>query len=262
MNTQTQDWAVTQAIVDTFNRFHPVGSQVAYVDDLGRVYHTSVTHPATVMSSGTAVVWLSGRAGAYSLSRVIPIPSLAHVKPDESDAADAAVDEVKNELPTAVLAYLRAVADQMDVRWRVIKMDKSGRIYAYYHDPIMGIGEWKEDSGGIRIGFIPKSYGIDWKTWEIRRKAAVEADTRHLKTEWVVGVDKWGEVFIIAAPDIAPHFLEYRTAEEICIEPYQWPGTSAGVYLIKCEYEENHDPETGMVDDYCFRIVSIVKKDD
>lgn len=260
MNTQTQDWAVTQAIVDTFNRFHPVGSQVAYVDDLGRVYHTSVTHPATVMSSGTAVVWLSGRAGAYSLSRVIPIPSLAHVKPDESDAADAAVDEVKNELPTAVLAYLCTVADEKYPKWLVAKLDEDGYVFTYFKEPVRGKGAW--EGLGSLIGFIPKSYGIDWKTWEIRRKAAVEADTRHLKTEWVVGVDKWGEMFIIAAPDIAPHFLEYRTVEEIGIEPYQWPGTSAGVYLIKCEYEENHDPETGMVDDYRFRIVSIVKKDD
>lgn len=248
--TDAQDSAITSEVAAPYTLAELL-SAISWRSELAESFVSSVVNAA----ANQAVI-------KTVLLMIEHFPALAPVEHSEGDTTDAAVDEVKNELPTAVLAYLRAVADQMDVRWRVIKMDKSGRIYAYYHDPIMVIGEWKEDSGGIRIGFIPKSYGIDWKTWEIRRKAAVEADTRHLETEWVVGVDKWGEVFIINAPDIAPHFLEYRTAEEIGIEPYQWPGTSAGVYLIKCEYEENHDPETGMVDDYRFRIVSIVKKDD
>lgn len=104
MRTQNQDEVITQAIVDTFNRFHPVGSEVAYVDDLGRVHHTTVSGPATVMASGTAVVWLSGRAGAYSLSRVIPIdersvavPSVIHLEAKWAVAELGLNEEGKDE---------------------------------------------------------------------------------------------------------------------------------------------------------------------
>ena len=63
--------SVKESKCELFNKLHPVGSTVTYVDDSGEPVITNVKHPAEVMGSHTPVVWLKGVSGAYSLDRVL-----------------------------------------------------------------------------------------------------------------------------------------------------------------------------------------------
>jgi hypothetical protein len=65
----TKDVMTSQC--DAFNRRHPVGSEVCYVDDLGKQHETTVKAPAKILGGHTPVAWLEGVRGAYLLSRVI-----------------------------------------------------------------------------------------------------------------------------------------------------------------------------------------------
>lgn len=58
------------AEVTRFNDAHPVGSPVNVRLDSGAVKRTTVRFPATVSSSGHAVVWLEGISGYYLTDRV------------------------------------------------------------------------------------------------------------------------------------------------------------------------------------------------
>lgn len=58
------------AEVTRFNDAHPIGSPVNVKLDSGAVKRTTVRFPATVSSSGHAVVWLNGISGYYLTDRV------------------------------------------------------------------------------------------------------------------------------------------------------------------------------------------------
>ncbi len=60
-----------QSRCDVFNKKHPVGSDVTVILDFGQQKETKVKYPAEIMSGHTAVVWVEGISGAYSLDRVI-----------------------------------------------------------------------------------------------------------------------------------------------------------------------------------------------
>ncbi len=62
---------VMQSKVDAFNESNPVGSSVTVIKDLGEKIETTVRHPAEILSGHTAVVWLKGISGCYSLDRVV-----------------------------------------------------------------------------------------------------------------------------------------------------------------------------------------------
>ena len=62
---------VMQSKVDAFNEKNPVGSTVIVVKDFGERVETTVMHPAEIMGEHTAVVWLEGIRGAYSMDRVV-----------------------------------------------------------------------------------------------------------------------------------------------------------------------------------------------
>lgn len=62
---------VMESKIKIFNEKHPVGSAVTVAKDFGEQIETTVRYPAQIMGGHTAVVWLFGISGAYSLSRVI-----------------------------------------------------------------------------------------------------------------------------------------------------------------------------------------------
>ena len=67
---------VLKSKCELFNKLHPVKSAVFYIDDLGEPIATTVKHPAEVLGNHTAVVWLEGVRGAYSLNRIIPVGAM------------------------------------------------------------------------------------------------------------------------------------------------------------------------------------------
>ena len=48
-------------------------------------------------------------------------------------------------------------------------------------------------------------------------------------SEWIIGVDAWGKVFIVEAPNIHPGFLQFKNSEEIGL-PYELPEEKPGIY--------------------------------
>lgn len=64
-------WQKMNDQVERFNRLHPVGSEVTFTNDLGRVMTACVRHQASILSGHTPVMWLEGIPGCFLLSRVI-----------------------------------------------------------------------------------------------------------------------------------------------------------------------------------------------
>ncbi len=62
---------IMKSKVEVFNEKHPVGSVVTVIKDFGEKIDVKVRIPAEILSGHTAVVWLDGISGAYSLSRVV-----------------------------------------------------------------------------------------------------------------------------------------------------------------------------------------------
>jgi hypothetical protein len=81
-------------------------------------------------------------------------------------------------------------------------------------------------------------------------------DTRHLDAKWIVGIDHHGTLFIVSTPDIHPSFLDYSSAEEIGITPFEDIQLSPGLYRVKTKFEECMNYETGLIDDFGFVIYS------
>lgn len=64
--------AALQAECDKFNAATPVGATVTVLLDGGEVRETITTSEAQVLSGHSAVIWLEGIRGCYSLERVTP----------------------------------------------------------------------------------------------------------------------------------------------------------------------------------------------
>lgn len=62
---------VMKSKIEVFNEKHSVVSPVVVVKDAGEKIMATIKYPARVMGGHTAVVWLDGISGAYSLNRVI-----------------------------------------------------------------------------------------------------------------------------------------------------------------------------------------------
>lgn len=65
--------AALQAECDKFNAANEVGAAVTVQLDGGEVRETITTSEAQVLSGHTAVIWLEGLRGCYSLERVTPV---------------------------------------------------------------------------------------------------------------------------------------------------------------------------------------------
>lgn len=76
-------------------------------------------------------------------------------------------------------------------------------------------------------------------------------DSPH-NSEWILGVDIWGVVFIVKAPNIHPSFLEDRSAEMVGF--HTEVNEEAGLYKAVCDYYVSTCWETGTVDDWEFEI--------
>lgn len=59
-----------QAIVDKFNADFPVGTEIDYTDDLGIATGYKTRSEAQVLGGHSAVIWLEGKSGCVSLSRI------------------------------------------------------------------------------------------------------------------------------------------------------------------------------------------------
>lgn len=62
--------AKLQAQCDAWNAANPVGTRVVLRKDLGTEVNTRTRSVAEVLSGHSAVVWLEGVTGCYSLDRV------------------------------------------------------------------------------------------------------------------------------------------------------------------------------------------------
>lgn len=76
-------------------------------------------------------------------------------------------------------------------------------------------------------------------------------------SEWVIGVDMAGSIFIVGAPNIHPSFFDGGyTAENIGFPP-DIVDVDAGLYKAICSFSTSTDWETGQVDDWSFDIESL-----
>ena len=62
-----------QKKADKWNATHPVGTVVDLLKDGGEVVRTHTRSAAEVLSGHTAVIWLAGIRGCYTLDRVTPV---------------------------------------------------------------------------------------------------------------------------------------------------------------------------------------------
>jgi len=62
-----------EAKVERWNRRYPVGTPVIVQRDNGDLYTTRTRSEASLLPSGTAVIWVDGISGCYSLDRVKPV---------------------------------------------------------------------------------------------------------------------------------------------------------------------------------------------
>jgi len=62
--------AAQQKDVDRWNAAHPIGTAVRVTLDNGAVSHTRTRSRAELLSGHSAVIWLEGVVGCYTLNRV------------------------------------------------------------------------------------------------------------------------------------------------------------------------------------------------
>lgn len=84
-------------------------------------------------------------------------------------------------------------------------------------------------------------------------KVSDEEYESHFKTKWTIGVDKFGYVFVIKAPNIHPSFFDNGDSAEYIGLPITMD-VDAGVYEITCNFVAHRDWESGLVDDYEFEV--------
>ena len=69
--SRSESKQIMQSKCDVFNELHPVGSDVIVINDFGEKIETKIKYAAQILSNHTAVVWIEGKSGCYSLNRVI-----------------------------------------------------------------------------------------------------------------------------------------------------------------------------------------------
>lgn len=96
-----------ERMVEYWNSHHPVGTHVEVVRDNGTIQRTKTRSKAQMLAGHTAVVWLDGIAGCYSLERCRPyVPDL----PNET-----LVDRDK-EATRLVSEFMRMIDESLLVR--------------------------------------------------------------------------------------------------------------------------------------------------
>ena len=81
-------------------------------------------------------------------------------------------------------------------------------------------------------------------------------------SEWVIGVDAWGALFVVQHPNLAPEFLDYKNAEEIGIgystkeldTEREW---KPGLYKIKMAFRVHYHGEYGNDEEWLIEPISI-----
>ncbi len=95
-------------------------------------------------------------------------------------------------------------------------------------------------------------------TDKLKEAAEPVYDSPH-NSEWIVGIDAWGCVFVLKAPNIHFSFFDNAHNAECIGIPFEMPEEKAGVYKMRCSYHELTDWESGIVDDYEFHCEELTK---
>ena len=81
-------------------------------------------------------------------------------------------------------------------------------------------------------------------------------------SEWIIGVDAWGALFVVQHPNLEPGFFDYKNAEEIGIgydtkdldTEREW---KPGLYKIKMAFSVHYSGEYGNEEEWYFKPISI-----
>ena len=79
-------------------------------------------------------------------------------------------------------------------------------------------------------------------------------------SEWVLGVDAWGRVFVVEPPNLPDGFLDSKNAEEIGL-PYELVDTKPGLYKATMAFRVHYYGEYGNDEEWLFEPTKLERID-